>query len=281
MRLAFKVAYWGERFHGSQRQPDVRTVEGDLLRALRDVGAIEDPAEARFESASRTDAGVSALGNVVALDTTWDPRRVVAAVNPRLQDIWLWGYARPGAGFRPRRARERWYRYHFPHVLDCARVEEAGRIFQGTHDFRAFAKGEGGRCEIRAVTCAQEGAWTVLDVRGDRFLWGMIRRMAGAVEGCARGLWSSEDLALGLETGTGAWPPSPPDGLILMDVSYPFPFRPLAEPLRDSLRERESRRRLEAVLLRSLQRAAQTSDPSAAAPWYEVLKASLHPGAND
>ncbi len=281
MRWAFKLAYWGGGFHGFQRQPDVPTVEGDLLHALRTAGVFRNPKEARLEAASRTDAGVSALGNVVALDTTWDPRRVIATVNPRLRGIWLHGYANPGARFRPREALERWYRYHFPRPLDCERLEAGGRLFLGTHDFGAFAKGAGGRCEIRSVTCEPSGAWTLLDVRGDRFLWNMVRRIAGSLEAYATGRLTQEDLARALEGERGPGPPSPPEGLVLMDVVYAFPFHPFLRASENALREREFRRRMEVVFLRSLRDTGPGGDSQESGPGAEALRASLYPGAND
>jgi hypothetical protein len=70
-RVAVRVAYDGTCFAGSQRQPDQRTVEGELLRGLAKVGALRSAEEARFQCASRTDRGVSAAGNVVAFDTSF------------------------------------------------------------------------------------------------------------------------------------------------------------------------------------------------------------------
>ena len=54
---------------GSQRQPDLPTVESEVISALTQIGAISTIDESRFGFASRTDKGVSALGHVVAFDT--------------------------------------------------------------------------------------------------------------------------------------------------------------------------------------------------------------------
>ena len=53
-RTAFKVAYIGSNFSGFQRQPDVRTVEGDIINTLMELEYIEDLKDARFRIAGRT-----------------------------------------------------------------------------------------------------------------------------------------------------------------------------------------------------------------------------------
>ena len=68
MRVALKIAYDGGAFFGHQRQPDRRTVEGECLAALRAGKILQNPRESFFRSASRTDRGVSAVGNVIAFD---------------------------------------------------------------------------------------------------------------------------------------------------------------------------------------------------------------------
>lgn len=41
-RVALKIAYIGSNFHGYQRQPNYRTVEGELLRVFKETNIIED-----------------------------------------------------------------------------------------------------------------------------------------------------------------------------------------------------------------------------------------------
>jgi len=56
MRIALKIAYIGTAYHGSQVQPDVKTIEGEIFRALRELNIINDPREANYISAGRTDS---------------------------------------------------------------------------------------------------------------------------------------------------------------------------------------------------------------------------------
>src|SRR3990172_8393699 len=78
-RIAMKIAYEGSPFSGYARQPRLRTVEGEVVRALLRARAIDDNRSSRFEGASRTDRGVSAFGNVVAFDTWLAPAPAVRA----------------------------------------------------------------------------------------------------------------------------------------------------------------------------------------------------------
>ncbi len=93
MRVALKIAYDGRAFYGHQRQPDRRTVEGECITALRSAKIIRDPTEAFFRSASRTDRGVSAVGNVIAFDASLRPDSVLGAFNDKARDVWAWAVA--------------------------------------------------------------------------------------------------------------------------------------------------------------------------------------------
>ena len=65
MRIALGLEYDGSRFHGFERQPDRRTVQGEVEKALARVAA----SAVRVTCAGRTDAGVHAMGQVVHFDT--------------------------------------------------------------------------------------------------------------------------------------------------------------------------------------------------------------------
>ncbi len=225
MRWAFKIAYLGEKFHGYQRQPSLRTVEGSILEALESGGAIINPQESGFQSASRTDRGVHALGNVVAFETSLHPRQVIASTNSRLEDVWFYAHATVDPDFNPRHAVERWYRYYMPGRLSLERLNELCAIFVGDHDFRSFAKHrEEGRCSLKSVECTRQGEHIALDVRGDRFLWSMVRRIARALELASEGSLAADDLRRGLEGDAVPLEPAPPEFLCLMDVSYDIDF---------------------------------------------------------
>ena len=89
-RVAIKLAYDGTKFRGFQRQPEGETVEGALVRALGRIGAVSSPRECGYRSSSRTDRGVSALGNVVSFRTDFQVRSLCSAVNSELENAWAY-----------------------------------------------------------------------------------------------------------------------------------------------------------------------------------------------
>jgi Pseudouridylate synthase len=83
-RILLRVAYDGTDFHGWQFQPGVRTVEGELNNAI----TLLTGKETEVTGASRTDAGVHAMGNVAVFDTeaTVPPERFAQALNTYLPE---------------------------------------------------------------------------------------------------------------------------------------------------------------------------------------------------
>src|SRR5438093_3849826 len=93
-RIALKIAYDGTAFHGQARQPGLRTVEGEVIHALVRARLIRDAKSSSFQSASRTDAGVSALGNLVAFDSPLAPSAAGRAFNGKSRGVWAWAVAK-------------------------------------------------------------------------------------------------------------------------------------------------------------------------------------------
>ena len=111
-RTALKIGYIGTNFHGFQRQPDLRTVEEELIYHLRKLGYIDDLKKSRFRIAGRTDAGVHSLGNVISFQSEKEVR--VNEINNSLpDDIQILAKAPVRFGFKPRYAEMRQYRYVF------------------------------------------------------------------------------------------------------------------------------------------------------------------------
>ena len=60
VRLAFRIGYIGDSFHGSQIQPDVKTVQGELIRVFHQLNWLDSNQEGHnLVLSSRTDAGVN------------------------------------------------------------------------------------------------------------------------------------------------------------------------------------------------------------------------------
>lgn len=93
--LALKFAYNGTHFFGFQRQPEVRTVEGDIRKALDDLEREvigKEGHDLRYSYASRTDRGVSAIGNVLEYRSPIEPVKLIGFLNSRLDHIHFHGY---------------------------------------------------------------------------------------------------------------------------------------------------------------------------------------------
>ncbi len=231
-RVALKIAYDGTVFHGQARQPGLPTVEGEVIRALTRARAIRDPRVSRFQSASRTDRGVSALGNVVAFDTALAPAAAARAFNAKAHGVWAWAAAETTDDFSARRARERWYRYalppgHRPEMLDATL-----RLFVGEHDFRNFTR-DRVRTTVRIdhAGAAREGSRVVLDFRAPSFRWNLVRRLVAAALLVESGKTTAMEIGRALRAASPAdFGLAPPEPLTLMDVAYDFTFASVGDP---------------------------------------------------
>jgi tRNA pseudouridine38-40 synthase len=226
IRVALKIAYLGTDFYGFQRQPNLRTVEGELLSALEEAGAIKNFGQSNYSLAGRTDRGVHALGNVVSFNTENDP--IINQINDLLpQDIRILGSSRVSTGFKARFAYKRHYRYVLCRgVKDnwaVGKMQEAAHLMEGTHNYRNFSK-RSERNPLRTVDSVQikpHGRVYLVDVVGESFLWNMVRKMVAVLLSVGKGELEVEDVQRFLDPSQpAAITPLAPESLILMDVSY-------------------------------------------------------------
>ncbi len=276
MRYGVKVAYDGSRFHGSQIQEgtDLPTVEGSIRSALVRIGAIGEGNKISFSS--RTDAGVSALGNVFSLDTDFDKDELLKALTANLDGIWPWGIGAMRQEQNVRWADGRWYRYHLPpEPLDdgsIISITNALSVFVGRHDFRHLCKLEAEKNTEVEITRAQaydvsgSGEMVMVDIMGSRFLWHQVRRMVGAAlcvkdgdltEKDIEELISGGDLDDELKKKRDRIKTMPPIGLVLIDVEFKdVQFVPSVEALElalSSMQEIAWRSSMNIVLRSALQ----------------------------
>ncbi|MDD1743238.1 MAG: tRNA pseudouridine(38-40) synthase TruA [Methanomassiliicoccales archaeon] len=226
-RAAVKLAYEGKDFLGFQRQPHARTVEDAAIAALVEIEAIDDALSSRFKGASRTDAGVSALGNVVAFDTDFRKGKLVHALNAVSDGIYFYGVAEVPESFSPRRASQRWYRYFLPSKgLNVHLVEESAGMFLGKHDFKCFCKvDERGTVKVvQSVDVFPLADFLIVDIRAREFLRNMVRRMVAAMDAVGKGKATVDDVRGALEGKRCQFGLAKPERLCLMDVTYPFEF---------------------------------------------------------
>ncbi|HVP94895.1 MAG TPA: tRNA pseudouridine(38-40) synthase TruA [Methanoregulaceae archaeon] len=234
VRLAFRVAYFGENFMGSQLQPGLRTVEGEFIAACMRLGLFTDWRDAGFASSGRTDRGVHALGQVMAFTTAY-PERAIETLNLQLPpDLWCRSYALVSSGFHPRYdARWRTYRYYFREEgLDMDAMNAVAALFEGVHDFAGFAK-VSGKNPIRTVLSAsvsREDGIVYFEVTAQSYLWHMVRCMAKALINAGTGASCAGEIEKRLYgTCEKGLHPAPPEGLVLWDVGYGIPWRRMAE----------------------------------------------------
>ena len=244
-RTALKIAYIGTHFHGFQRQPDVRTVEEELIYHLRKLGYIDDLKASRFRIAGRTDAGVHSLGNVISFQSEKEVR--VNQINNSLpDDIQIIAWAPVRFGFKPRYAQMRWYRYIlFEEDLDIDLLRQTAEVFKGTHNFTNFTKRKQKTTErtiedIKISRPTIDGAEKnknnnfahlnktyspiFVDIYGESFLWNMVRKMMRVFLDVNYGKMTLDDVRKLLDPEEDE-PRAyikvvEPENLILMDIEY-------------------------------------------------------------
>jgi tRNA pseudouridine38-40 synthase len=235
-RYAFKVFYDGTKpFYGSQRQPNIRTVEGELMRALMRTGALPSDFNAtRFASAGRTDRFVSALGNVFALNLARN--LAPATINSELKsdDIRVWASAQVKDSFNPRQALNRHYKYFWYAVegMDLELLIETSRLFLGVHDFKHFSHRPPNENSVRRISdfsvVSLQDNFICFDIMGDSFLRRMVRRIVGSLIYVSLGLLKQTEIQNLFDPSSSVpkmgVPSVSPEGLVLWDVNYGFPF---------------------------------------------------------
>ncbi|OGS42173.1 MAG: hypothetical protein A3K67_01340 [Euryarchaeota archaeon RBG_16_62_10] len=226
-RIALKFAYDGTQFFGFQRQPGRSTVEGSLVTALEKVGAIRSPRECGYRSSSRTDSGVSALGNVVSFLTAFDTGDICAATNSELENVWAYSAVDVPEAFNPRAARQRWYRYHLPRTgQDLKLMEEIARRFVGVHDFSGHARKDkrNPMRKIASIDISESGMFHAIDFRAESFLWNMVRRIVWMMNEGGSGRMDMASIGPEAQRMPRRVGLSPPEYLVLMDIDCGIEF---------------------------------------------------------
>lgn len=239
VRLFFRIGYLGDVFHGSQIQPDVRTVQGELIRVFRSLNWLTGPEEQQLlVLSSRTDAGVHVRinGGIVDLDAKlWSvltPKKMIRAIDDRLDlNIAFLTVQEVAPDFNPRLALHRVYRYRlegmeFWNEPDHAAFESWLKLFVGTYDARNFARLEEGKNPMRTILNAQpwmDGERLVgFEITGEAFLWNQVRRTANALFRLALGEISPEEVKAAIEQPLTAvdFGVAPPEWLVLWGVAW-------------------------------------------------------------
>lgn len=245
-RIRITLSYDGTEFHGWQVQPGLPTIQGTVEQA---VSEIEGKPVAVIAS-GRTDAGVHALAQVAAFSLE-NPipldnlRRAINRLLPR--SIRVLETCEAYENFHPRFDAiaktyeyrifrnevcppfERLYLHHHPYPLDEERIAAAARLFEGEHDFSAFAAADEkdllGHSKVRRIFSSEvtrTGPRLHYRVRGSGFLKHMVRNLTGTLLEVGKGNLDEASLRDLLESGSQgkAGPALPGHGLFLISVEY-------------------------------------------------------------
>ena len=244
MRLALIVEYEGTDYHGFQYQVNAPSIQEELEKAVRSLTG----ESVRIMCAGRTDAGVHAVGQVTAFDTSSRHRAAtfVGALNFYLPDaIAVRAAYGVSVTFDPRRdALSRTYRYtvlssgarapllrrtahHTAATLDDEAMRRSAGLLVGTHDFARFAgplevPGASTLRDLRRADIMRNGDMVTFEFEGSSFLPHQVRRMVGALVDVGRGRLIQEDVRSMLNGGAteAVAHKLPANGLCLLRVNY-------------------------------------------------------------
>jgi tRNA pseudouridine38-40 synthase len=263
--IKLTLAYDGADFHGWQQQPGVPTIQG----ALNDAASKITQEKSFVQGASRTDAGVHALGQVAhfktqsALSALEFQRALNALLPPAIRVV---AAEEMGPDFHARwQAQGKTYRYrifrgrvlppfeyrrvlHYPWPLDESAMAEAARKFEGELDFSSFAASSGSEDDDRdrqmvreiyssQIVCEADREEIAYVVRGRSFLRYMVRKIVGTLIEVGKGRLAPDEIPrlFELRDRSQSGPTVPPEGLYLVSLEFPDPT--------DSLATSTSRRR--------------------------------------
>lgn len=243
-RVKLTVAYDGTNYCGWQVQPNGLAVQEVLNRCLSEfLGE-----QITTIGASRTDAGVHALGNVAVFDTeTRMPAdRISYALNTRLpEDIKIRESREVPLDFHPRFQQtvktyeykiynhrfpdptRRLYTYFYYYPLDVKKMQEAADYLVGEHDFKSFStykpEVESTVRTIYDLQVERQEDVITIRIRGNGFLYNMVRIIAGTLIRVGGGFYPPRQVQTILEERNRelAGETARPEGLTLVKIEYP------------------------------------------------------------
>lgn len=244
-RILLTISYDGTAYSGWQFQENGPSIQAEIEKALQSaLGGF-----ARVTGASRTDAGVHALGQRAHFDavSSIPPEKFPFVLNRYLpEDVRVLAGVEVPADFHARfQAAGKLYTYrihnashpsalyrhmtaHVPVSLDAGAMHAAGQRLLGTHDFAAFAAAGGSaKTTVRTIdflSVTRNGEEITLRVHGNAFLYNMVRIIAGTLIGVGQGKLAPDCIPRALSTGDrlALGVTAPARGLELTRVDYDF-----------------------------------------------------------
>lgn len=243
-RIKCTVSYDGTNFFGFQKQPNARTVQGEIENGLKILHRGKD---VKIHGSGRTDTFVHAIGQVFHFDTELtipDERLPIALRSILPDDIYILKAETVANDFHARfHAIRKEYRYriltteqgdvfkrnftyHYPYPLDIEAMNKAATHLIGTHDFTSFSSVrtdvEDKVRTIEQLQLKMEEDELVIRVVGNGFLRNMVRIIVGTLIHVGIGKMSSDDIPniLAAKSRDVAGPTAPGHGLYLWRVEY-------------------------------------------------------------
>ena len=246
IRYKMIIQYDGTHFAGFQIQPNDRTVQGEIQKALK---IMTKGLEIIIHGSGRTDSGVHAIGQVIHFDypILLPVENMQRALNSLTTDeLFVEKVAIVDTNFHARyntsgkkyqyrvdlnaipNPFKRLYTLHHPYPIDMEKLQNALKDLEGEHDFSSFCASNSGReNKVRTVYEAS----VVKDVfnneliftfRGNGFLYNMVRIFVGTLLQIANGLRPADEIKrlLAVKDRNEAGPTAKPQGLYLMEVYY-------------------------------------------------------------
>ena len=242
-RVKLTVAYDGTRYSGWQVQQNAVTIEGVLNKALSKLTG----EEIAVIGASRTDAGVHAMGNVAVFDTesTIPGERFLYVLNQKMpEDIVIVASEEVPLTWHPRHQdtlktyeyrilnaklpdpTRRLYTNFVSFDLDIDLMRKGAAYLVGEHDFAGFCSVKtNAKTTVRTITdlqVLQKGDEIIIRVTGNGFLYNMVRIIAGTLVDVGLGKIEPEKIPEIIQQGKreNAGKTLPPNGLYLLKVMY-------------------------------------------------------------
>jgi tRNA pseudouridine38-40 synthase len=239
--IKLTLEYDGTDFVGWQVQPNGRSVQEELEKALRQI--LQE--ECKTNAAGRTDSGVHARGQVINFFTskTVTPQQLARSLNGVLpEDVVVLKAEDVDERFHARySARSRRYRYAIARVptallrrytwtlgyqLDVPVMQRCAEMIRGEHDFQSFCKVEAEvdhyRCVVHSAEWRETGTMLEFHIEANRFLHGMVRALVGTMVDVGRVYTPLEAFQEILEgrNRNAAGMAAPSRGLFLEEVLY-------------------------------------------------------------
>ena len=242
-RYKITIEYLGAGFFGSQWQPEKRTIQDELIKAVSTL----TKQKAKIILSGRTDKGVHAKGQVAHFDCEAeikDEDKFLYQLNSILPDD-MSVKAIEGVEKRfhaQKSAKWKWYQYsivsrnrrscfdercfYTRQIFDLERINKMLSYLEGEHDFSSFKSSQTTNpakvCKMYKAECRKIKDEYVFDFVADRFLYNMIRSIIGTVLMIEKDNLSPSKMneILKSKDRTKAGQTADPNGLVLMKVSY-------------------------------------------------------------